>query len=94
MTLSKDCKIYVAGHRGLVGSAIWNNLKERGYENLIGRTHKELDLFDPIAVKKFFDGEKFTNTDFYLQRCDKFFPIHDNHNCERIYNAIVKIREK
>lgn len=46
------------------------------------------------AIKKIFDGEKFTNTDFYLQRCDKFFPIHDNHNCERIYNAIVKIREK
>ena len=58
MTLSKDCKIYVAGHRGLVGSAIWNNLKERGYENLIGRTHKELDLLNPIAVKKFFDEEK------------------------------------
>lgn len=51
----------------------------------------EEDLLE--AIKKFFDGEKFTNTDFYLQRCDKFFPIHDNHNCERIYNAIVKIRE-
>ena len=58
MTLSKNSKIFVAGHRGLVGSAIWNNLKSRGYVNLIGRTHKELDLLDPIAVKSFFDEEK------------------------------------
>ena len=58
MTLSKDSKIYVAGHHGLVGSAIWNNLKARGYEHLVGRSHKELDLMDPIAVKKFFDEEQ------------------------------------
>ena len=56
--LDKDAKIYVAGHHGLVGSAIWNNLKSRGYENLIGRSHKELDLLDPVAVKKFFDEER------------------------------------
>ncbi len=56
--LSKDSKIYVAGHHGLVGSAIWNNLKSRGYNNLIGKSHKELDLLDPVAVKKFFDEEK------------------------------------
>ena len=42
--LNKDSKIYVAGHHGLVGSAIWNNLQQRGYKNLVGRTHKELDL--------------------------------------------------
>ena len=42
----------------LVGSAIWNNLKQRGYNNLVGRTHKELDLLDPVAVKKFFDDER------------------------------------
>ena len=42
--LSKDSKIYIAGHHGLVGSAIWNNLKKRGYNNLVGRSHKELDL--------------------------------------------------
>ncbi len=57
MTLNKESKIYVAGHHGLVGSAIWNNLKARGYNNLIGRSHKELDLLDPLAVKKFFDDE-------------------------------------
>lgn len=56
--LDKSAKIYVAGHHGLVGSAIWNNLKERGYNNLVGRSHKELDLLDPMAVKAFFDEEK------------------------------------
>ena len=56
--MNVNSKIFVAGHRGLVGSAIWNNLKSRGYENLIGRTHKELDLMDPVAVKKFFDDEQ------------------------------------
>jgi GDP-L-fucose synthase len=56
--LSKESKIYVAGHNGLVGSAIWNNLKSRGYDNLIGRSHKELDLTDQNAVKKFFDEEQ------------------------------------
>ena len=52
--LDKNSKIYVAGHNGLVGSAIWNNLKSRGYNNLIGRSHKELDLTDQNAVKAFF----------------------------------------
>ncbi len=56
--LDKSSKIYVAGHRGLVGSAIWNNLKERGYNNLVGRIHKELDLTDQVAVKAFFDEEQ------------------------------------
>lgn len=56
--LNKDSKIYVAGHRGLVGSAIWNNLKSRGYENLVGRTHSELDLTDQLAVRRFFDAER------------------------------------
>ena len=56
--LDKHAKIYVAGHRGLVGSAIWNNLLQRGYTNLVGRSHKELDLTDQYAVKKFFDEEQ------------------------------------
>ena len=56
--LSKNSKIYVAGHRGLVGSAIWNNLKGRGYDNLVGRTHRELDLTDQLAVRRFFDEEQ------------------------------------
>lgn len=56
--MDKNSKIYIAGHHGLVGSAIWNNLKQRGYNNLVGRSHKELDLTDQQAVKKFFDDEK------------------------------------
>lgn len=53
-----NSKIYVAGHRGLVGSAIWKNLSEKGYTNLIGKTSKELDLLDPIATAQFFEEEK------------------------------------
>lgn len=58
IAMDKNAKIYVAGHRGLVGSAIWNNLKSKGYNNLVGRTHKELDLLDGSAVRKFFDEEQ------------------------------------
>ena len=56
--MNKDSKIFVAGHHGLVGSAIWNNLKSRGYNNLVGRTHSELDLTNQLAVKEFFDKER------------------------------------
>lgn len=55
--LEKTDKIYVAGHHGLVGSAIWNNLRQRGYTNLVGRSHSELDLTDQDAVRDFFDRE-------------------------------------
>lgn len=56
--INKEDKIYVAGHKGLVGSAIWRNLQQRGYNNLVGRTHAELDLMDACAVKDFFDKER------------------------------------
>ena len=56
--LDKNSKIYVAGHTGLVGSAIWNNLKKRGYNNLIGLTIQEMDLTDQVAVREFFDRER------------------------------------
>ena len=56
--LNKDSKIYIAGHKGLVGSAIWRNLEQRGYRNLVGRSHRELDLTDQIAVQNFFDSER------------------------------------
>ena len=56
--LDKSAKIYVAGHNGLVGSAIWNNLMQRGYTNLVGRSHSELDLLDAVAVREFFDKEQ------------------------------------
>lgn len=51
-------KIYVAGHRGLVGSAIVRSLNRQGYDNVIGRTHKELDLTDQAAVRDFFEQER------------------------------------
>lgn len=56
--LDTSSKIYIAGHRGLVGSAIWKNLQLRGYSNLIGRSHQELDLLDATAVKHFFDEQQ------------------------------------
>jgi len=56
--VNKESKIYIAGHRGLVGSAIVNNLKDKGYTNVIGKTHTELDLLDQEAVKTFFETEK------------------------------------
>lgn len=55
MLLDKGSLIYIAGHRGLVGSAIWKNLESRSYTNLVGRTHEELDLTDQRAVRHFFD---------------------------------------
>lgn len=51
--LEKSSKIYIAGHRGLVGSAIWNNLYQRGFQNLVGRTHHELDLTNQQVVEDF-----------------------------------------
>ncbi|MDR0516311.1 MAG: GDP-L-fucose synthase [Fibromonadaceae bacterium] len=56
--MEKSSKIYIAGHRGLVGSAIWRSLQSKGYSNLIGKSHAELDLLNPNAVKDFFDKEQ------------------------------------
>lgn len=56
--MERNAKIYVAGHRGLVGSAIWRNLESRGYTHLIGRSHDRLDLLDSVAVREFFDAEQ------------------------------------
>ena len=57
-TIEKTDKIYVAGHRGLVGSAIVRSLQKKGYTNIIGKTHKELDLTNQAAVQNFFETEK------------------------------------
>ncbi len=56
--MDRNAKIYIAGHRGLVGSAIWNNLKSKGYIHLVGKTSSELDLMDSVKVAQFFDKEK------------------------------------
>lgn len=56
--MEKNSKIYIAGHKGLVGSAIWKQLSENGYTNLIGRTSKELNLMNAEATEKFFEDEQ------------------------------------
>ena len=56
--MEKNSRIYVAGHNGLVGSAIVRSLHRKGYNNIIGKTHKELDLTNQTAVENFFTGEK------------------------------------
>ncbi len=61
VAMQQDSRIYIAGHRGLVGSAIWRELQKRGYKNLQGRSHTELDLCDPDAVQRFYAAEKPTH---------------------------------
>ena len=51
--MNKNAKIYIAGHRGLVGSALMRQLQTQGYENLVTRTHDELDLTNQLAVESF-----------------------------------------
>ncbi len=58
MEIERSARIFVAGHRGLVGSAIWRELDRGGFKNLIGRTRSELDLQDPSAVRVFYEREK------------------------------------
>ena len=56
--MEKNAKIYVAGHNGLTGSAIVENLRAKGYRNIIGKSHKELDLINQKATLEFFEKEK------------------------------------
>jgi GDP-L-fucose synthase len=58
MAFNQEGRIYVAGHRGLVGSGIWRELQNAGYSDLIGRTHRELDLLDAAAVRSFYADAK------------------------------------
>lgn len=74
--MEKDSKIYVAGHRGLVGSALVRRLQERGYHNLLCRTHAELDLTDQAAVQAFFAREK---PDYVLLAAAKVGGIYANN---------------
>lgn len=71
-----NAKIYVAGHRGLVGSALVRNLENKGYENLIKRTHAELDLTDQQAVARFFKQEK---PDYVFLAAARVGGIHANN---------------
>lgn len=86
--MNKDSKIYVAGHRGLVGSAIVRNLEERGYTNIIYRTHKELDLTRQVEVEKFFGEEK---PEYIFLAAAKVGGIHANNTrpAEFIYDNLM-----
>ena len=74
--MNLDAKIYVAGHRGLVGSAIVRNLEDKGYKNIIYRTHKELDLTNQEAVRIFFEQEK---PEYVFLAAAKVGGIHANN---------------
>ena len=74
--MNLDAKIYVAGHRGLVGSAIVRNLEAKGYKNIIYRTHKELDLTNQEAVRTFFEEEK---PEYVFLAAAKVGGIHANN---------------
>lgn len=74
--MDKGAKIYVAGHRGLVGSAIVRNLQSKGYTNIIGRTHRELDLLNQAAVREFFEKER---PDYVVLAAAKVGGIHANN---------------
>jgi GDP-L-fucose synthase len=73
--MKKDSCIYVAGHRGLVGSAIWRALERQGFQNVIGRTRQEVDLLDASAVRRFFAEAK---PEFVFVAAAKVGGIHAN----------------
>ena len=86
--MNKDAKIYVAGHRGLVGSAIVRNLEAKGYKNIICRTHKELDLTNQEAVRSFFEEEK---PEYVFLAAAKVGGIHANNTypADFIYDNLM-----
>jgi GDP-L-fucose synthase len=73
--MNKDARIFVAGHRGLVGSAIWRELRRQGFSALIGKTRAELDLLDAAAVRDFFAREK---PEYVIDAAAKVGGIHAN----------------
>ena len=86
--MNLDAKIYVAGHRGLVGSAIVRNLEDKGYKNIIYRTHKELDLTNQEAVRRFFEEEK---PEYVFLAAAKVGGIHANNTypADFIYDNLM-----
>ena len=86
--MNLDAKIYVAGHRGLVGSAIVRNLEAKGYKNIIYRTHKELDLTNQEAVRTFFEEER---PEYVFLAAAKVGGIHANNTypADFIYDNLM-----
>ena len=76
MLMNENSRIYVAGHRGLVGSAIWRELQRQGFKNLIGRSRQEVNLLDASAVRKFFAE---TKPEFVFVAAAKVGGIHANN---------------
>jgi len=76
MEIAKDARIFIAGHRGLVGSALWREFTRLGHTRLIGRTRAELDLLDTLAVRKFYAEEK---PDYVIIAAAKVGGIHANN---------------
>ncbi|EMP08241.1 RmlD substrate binding domain protein [Leptospira interrogans serovar Pyrogenes str. 200701872] len=70
--MEKESKIYIAGHKGLVGSAIERVLKKEGYENILGKTHAELDLTEQSKVNEFFEVNRPEYVFWLLQRWAEF----------------------
>ncbi len=86
--MEKDSKIYIAGHRGLVGSALVRNLESKGYTNILKRTSKELDLRNQQAVQTFFEMER---PDYVILSAAKVGGIHANNTypAEFIYDNLM-----
>lgn len=86
--MNLDAKIYVAGHRGLVGSAIVRNLEAKGYKNIICRTHRELDLTNQEEVRRFFEEEK---PEYVFLAAAKVGGIHANNTypADFIYDNLM-----
>jgi len=87
MDISRDARIYVAGHRGLVGSAIWRELQRRGFTRLIGRAHSDLDLLDAPAVRRFYAEEQ---PEYVLDAAAKVGGIraNDEHPAEFLFQNL------
>ena len=87
MKLDTKARIYVAGHRGLVGSAIWRELRQRGFTNVMGRTHAELDLLNANAVRDFYTKEK---PEFVFVAAAKVGGIlaNNNHPAQFLYENL------
>jgi len=86
-SLSPNSKVFIAGHTGMVGSAIWRNLESKGYTNLIGKSSKELDLRNQQAVTDFFEKEK---PEFVILAAAKVGGIlaNDTYRAEFIYDNL------
>ena len=87
LRLTPSSKIFIAGHNGMVGSAIWRNLESKGYTNLIGRSSKELDLRNQAQVEAFFEKEK---PDYVFLAAAKVGGIlaNDTYRAEFIYDNL------